>query len=144
MKSPCVKVCQMDPVRGVCLGCCRTLDEIARWSQLDDAQREGLVQDLQRLMRRYDGMFGHPLPFSMGWHQAPFDDGAEAHWQVHAHFLPPALEPDRRKFMVGYELLSEPQRDITPEDAAEQLRAVRLDGASVEAPVRAIAGAGGG
>ena len=99
----------------------------ARIDRLDVAQRDGLVHDMQRLMRRYDGLFGHPLPFSMGWHQAPFDAGAEAHWQLHAHFLPPNLEPDRRKFMVGYELLSEPQRDITPEDAAEQLRAVPLD-----------------
>ena len=116
----------------------------ARIDGLDVAQRDGLVHDMQRLMQRYDGIFGHPLPFSMGWHQAPFDDGAEAHWQLHAHFLPPNLELDRRKFMVGYELLSEPQRDITPEDAAEQLRAVRLDRASIDAPIRATAGAGGG
>ena len=52
MKSPCVKVCQMDPVRGVCLGCCRTLDEIARWSQLDDAQREAISADLRERRKR--------------------------------------------------------------------------------------------
>jgi UDPglucose--hexose-1-phosphate uridylyltransferase len=116
----------------------------ARLDQLDVAQRDGLVHDMQRLMRRYDGLFGQPLPFSMGWHQAPSDEGAEAHWQVHAHFLPPNLEPDRRKFMVGYELLSEPQRDITPEDAAGQLRAVRLDAASSDVTAGTEAGAGGG
>jgi galactose-1-phosphate uridylyltransferase len=61
----------------------------------------------------------------MGWHQAPFgpehadpDDG----WQLHAHFFPPLLRATVRKFMVGYELLAETQRDITPEDAAERLR----------------------
>ena len=117
----------------------------ARIDRLDASQRDGLVTDMQRLLRRYDGLFGHPLPFSMGWHQAPFDDGADSHWQLHAHFLPPTLEPDRRKFMVGYELLSEPQRDITPEDAAEQLRAVRLDDGRAGAPAgAAAAGAGGG
>jgi UDPglucose--hexose-1-phosphate uridylyltransferase len=76
-------------------------------------------------MRRYDALFGRPLPFSMGWHQAPSDAGADDHWQLHAHVLPPNLEADRRKFMVGYELLAEPQRDLTPEDAAARLRAVR-------------------
>jgi UDPglucose--hexose-1-phosphate uridylyltransferase len=116
----------------------------ARIDELDVAQRDGLVHDMQRLMRRYDGLFGHPLPYSMGWHQAPFGAADEAHWQVHAHFLPPNLEPDRRKFMVGYELLSEPQRDITAEDAAAQLRAVDLDAGSGVMPGRAAAGAGGG
>ncbi|HKU46337.1 MAG TPA: DUF1289 domain-containing protein [Burkholderiales bacterium] len=52
MKSPCVKVCQMDPVRGVCLGCCRTLDEIARWSQMDDAEREAISADLRERRKR--------------------------------------------------------------------------------------------
>ena len=87
-------------------------------------------------MRRYDGLFDQPLPFSMGWHQAPFDDGDPDHWQLHAHFLPPLLEATKRKFMVGYELLSEPQRDITPEEAAERLRAVEPD------PVEEAVGAG--
>ncbi len=114
-----------------------------RLDALDASQRDGLVTTMQRLMRRYDGLFGHPLPFSMGWHQAPFGDGASDHWQLHAHFLPPTLEPDRRKFMVGYELLSEPQRDITPEDAAAQLRAVGLDAATATSRAGAAAGAGG-
>jgi UDPglucose--hexose-1-phosphate uridylyltransferase len=60
----------------------------------------------------------------MGWHQAPFgrDDDA-GHWQLHAHFLPPLLGSTVRKFMVGYELLAEPQRDLTAEEAADRLRA---------------------
>ena len=99
---------------------------VARLDRLDGSQRAGLVTDMQSLLRRYDDLFGHPLPFSMGWHQAPSDPGADGHWQAHAHFLPPNLEPDRRKFMVGYELLSEPQRDITAEDAAAQLRAAGI------------------
>jgi len=62
----------------------------------------------------------------MGWHQAPFGDdpGLATGWQLHAHFYPPMLRAGARKFMVGYELLSETQRDLTPEDAAAQLRAV--------------------
>ena len=54
MKSPCIKVCQMDPVRGVCMGCCRTLDEIARWSQLGDAQRAAVMAELPERRKRLD------------------------------------------------------------------------------------------
>ena len=85
---------------------------------LDEAQRAGLAQTMQRLMRRYDALFDQPMPFSMGWHQAPFGGDATEPWQVHAHFMPPLLEATKRKFMVGYELLSEPQRDISAEEAA--------------------------
>ena len=95
---------------------------------------------LQRIMRRYDGLFDQAMPFSMGWHQAPFDEGPSEHWQLHAHFMPPMLEATKRKFMVGYELLSEPQRDITPEDAAEQLRAVEVDTAVGSAASVEVAG----
>jgi UDPglucose--hexose-1-phosphate uridylyltransferase len=95
----------------------------ARLSDLDDQQRDDLAMALQQLMGRYDALFDQPMPLSMGWHQAPFDDSPSDHWQLHAHFLPPLLEATKRKFMVGYELLSEPQRDISPETAAERLRA---------------------
>lgn len=95
----------------------------ARLPDLDDAQRAGLADTMQRLMRRYDALFDQPMPFSMGWHQAPFDDEPSEPWQVHALFMPPLLEATKRKFMVGYELLSEPQRDISAEEAAERLRA---------------------
>ena len=103
----------------------------ARLADLDDASRDGLATALQDLNRRYDALFRRPFPFSMGWHQAPFGgstaDGAqgpevEAAWQVHGHVYPPLLRASVRKFMVGYELLSEPQRDLTPEEAAERLR----------------------
>ena len=99
----------------------------ARIADLDDTQRDALAQTMGALMRRYDALFGQPMPFSMGWHQAPFDDRSTEPWQVHAHFMPPLLEATKRKFMVGYELLSEPQRDITAEDAAAQLRAAEPD-----------------
>jgi UDPglucose--hexose-1-phosphate uridylyltransferase len=106
-----------------------------RVADLDAEQREALARTMQRLMRRYDGLFDQPMPLSMGWHQAPYGDGPQDHWQVHAHFMPPLLDATKRKFMVGYELLSEPQRDITAEDAAAQLR-------GVEVPEERLAAAG--
>jgi UDPglucose--hexose-1-phosphate uridylyltransferase len=64
----------------------------------------------------------------MGWHGAPFMGAPSDHWQLHAHFYPPLLRSAAvRKFMVGYEMLAEPQRDLTPERAAEMLRAVSGD-----------------
>ena len=71
-----------------------------------------------------DGLFDRPFPYSMGWHQAPFGEDDGESWQVHAHFFPPLLFAKVRKFMVGYELLAETQRDLTPEEAAARLRAV--------------------
>jgi UDPglucose--hexose-1-phosphate uridylyltransferase len=94
-----------------------------RLPELDDSQRRDLAGVLRRLLARYDGLFDVPFPYSMGWHQAPFDAGAHPYWQLHAHVYPPLLRAQVRKFMVGYELLAEPQRDITPEQAAEALRA---------------------
>jgi UDPglucose--hexose-1-phosphate uridylyltransferase len=95
----------------------------ARLADLDDAGRDGLAAALQDLTRRYDALFDRPFPYSMGWHQAPFDAASTEAWQVHAHFYPPLLRASVRKFMVGYELLAEPQRDLTPEEAAARLRA---------------------
>jgi UDPglucose--hexose-1-phosphate uridylyltransferase len=96
---------------------------VERLPDLDEEQRDGLAALLSRLLRRYDALFERPLPFSMGWHGAPHDSGLHDHWQLHAHLLPPLLGPTVRKHMVGYELLAEPQRDITPEEAADRLRA---------------------
>jgi UDPglucose--hexose-1-phosphate uridylyltransferase len=100
----------------------------ARLTDLDDASRDDLAVVLHELIARYDGLFRRPFPYSMGWHQAPFGDGPTDHWQVHAHFYPPLLRGNVRKFMVGYELLAETQRDLTAEDAAGRLRAVKVDG----------------
>ena len=98
----------------------------ARLTELDDAARDDLAVVLHELIGRYDGLFKRPFPYSMGWHQAPFGDGSTDHWQVHAHFYPPLLRASVRKFMVGYELLAETQRDLTAEDAAARLRAVSV------------------
>jgi UDPglucose--hexose-1-phosphate uridylyltransferase len=92
---------------------------------LDDPARDSLAANLISLLGSYDRLFGLSFPYSMGWHQAPFGsedaDLADA-WQLHAHVFPPLLRASVRKFMVGYELLAEPQRDLTPEAAAERLR----------------------
>jgi UDPglucose--hexose-1-phosphate uridylyltransferase len=99
----------------------------ARLTDLEDTSRDDLAGVLGRLVRRYDALFGVPFPYSMGWHGAPFDrDAATDAWQVHAHVFPPLLRSSTvRKFMVGYELLAEPQRDLLPEEAAERLRTAR-------------------
>lgn len=95
-----------------------------RLSDLDATARDDLTGVLHDLLGRYDGLFRRPFPYSMGWHQAPFGDGEADAWQVHAHFYPPLLFAKVRKFMVGYELLAETQRDLTAEEAAARLRAV--------------------
>lgn len=94
-------------------------------SELDGRARDDLTGVLHGLLGRYDGLFRRPFPYSMGWHQAPFDGREHGHWQLHAHFYPPLLRSASvRKFMVGYELLAETQRDLTAEEAADRLRAV--------------------
>jgi UDPglucose--hexose-1-phosphate uridylyltransferase len=97
----------------------------ARLADLAAGARDALARTLIDLLSRYDNLFRHPFPYSMGWHQAPFDGDSHDPWQLHAHFYPPLLRSATvRKFMVGYELLAEPQRDLTAEEAAERLRAV--------------------
>jgi UDPglucose--hexose-1-phosphate uridylyltransferase len=92
---------------------------------LAPAERDGLADILQRLTRRYDRLFNVSFPYSMGFHQRPTDGDAYPEWHLHAHFFPPLLRSATvRKFMVGYEMLGQPQRDITPESAAERLRSL--------------------
>ncbi|MFN5644113.1 MAG: UDP-glucose--hexose-1-phosphate uridylyltransferase [Sphingomonadales bacterium] len=96
---------------------------VQRIEHLNAAQRDGLADVLRELTARYDNLFGCPFPYSMGWHGAPYLPGDQRHWILHAHFYPPLLRSAAvRKFMVGYEMLAETQRDLTPEQAAEQLR----------------------
>jgi UDPglucose--hexose-1-phosphate uridylyltransferase len=95
---------------------------VGRLPRLGDVARDALAATLIGLLGSYDRLFGLSFPYSMGWHQAPFGDRDGEHWQLHAHFYPPLLTASVRKFMVGYELLAETQRDLTAEDAAEQLR----------------------
>ena len=98
---------------------------VLRLPDLDDAERDALAHILKRLLTRYDNLFRTSFPYSMGWHGAPTDDGDYAHWQLHAHFYPPLLRSATvKKFMVGYEMFGEGQRDLTPEQAAERLRAL--------------------
>lgn len=93
--------------------------------ELNAPQRADLALVLKRLTSRYDNLFQCSFPYSMGWHGAPFDGRDTAPWQLHAHFYPPLLRSASvRKFMVGFEMLAEAQRDLTPEQAAQQLRAV--------------------
>jgi UDPglucose--hexose-1-phosphate uridylyltransferase len=99
---------------------------VGRLPDLDDRQRDALADALIRLLGRYDDLFDMPFPYSMGWHQAPYGEGDSEHWQLHAHVLPPLLRANVRKFMVGYELLAEAQRDLTAEQAAEGLRTASL------------------
>ena len=98
---------------------------VQRLPDLTGEQRADLAVVLKELTARYDNLFRCSFPYSMGWHGAPFTYGAQDHWQLHAHFYPPLLRSASvRKFMVGYEMLAEAQRDLTPEQAAERLRAV--------------------
>lgn len=93
--------------------------------ELTAEERQGLAEILRRLTIRYDNLFKAPFPYTMGFHQRPTDGQTHPGCHLHAHFYPPLLRSATiRKFMVGYELLSMPQRDITPEAAAAQLRAL--------------------
>jgi UDPglucose--hexose-1-phosphate uridylyltransferase len=84
-----------------------------------------LADVIKQVTTRYDNLFESSFPYSMGIHQAPFDGRLHPEWTLHAHFYPPLLRSATvRKFMVGYEMLAMPQRDITPESAAARLRAV--------------------
>ena len=85
------------------------------------------------MLTKYDNLFEVSFPYSMGWHGAPTDpavgsgniEGDYSHWQLHAHFYPPLLRSATvKKFLVGYEMLSEVQRDLTAEQAAARLRAL--------------------
>ena len=90
---------------------------------LDARGRIGLADIFKQITTRYDNLFETPFPYSMGFHQAPTDGEAHPEWHLHAHFYPPLLRSATiRKFMVGYEMLAGPQRDITPELAADTLR----------------------
>lgn len=89
----------------------------------DDAGRNALADILKQVTTRYDNLFETTFPYTMGFHQAPCDGEAHDEWHFHAHFYPPLLRSATvRKFMVGFEMLGMPQRDIMPESAAERLR----------------------
>lgn len=92
---------------------------------LTDAERDALADILKRLTTRYDNLFQTPFPYSAGFHQRPTDGDPHPEWHLHAHFYPPLLRSATvRKFMVGFEMLGTPQRDLTAETAAARLRAL--------------------
>ncbi|HEY0864464.1 MAG TPA: UDP-glucose--hexose-1-phosphate uridylyltransferase [Lacunisphaera sp.] len=98
----------------------------SRLTDLNPGQAASLAAMLQDILRRYDALFQTDFPYSMGWHGAPFGDGPAGHWQVHAHFHPPLLRSATvKKFMVGFEMLGEAQRDLTSEVAAARLREIQ-------------------
>ena len=102
---------------------------VLRMPELDEGERDALAAILKQLLTKYDNLFETSFPYSMGWHGAPFneqsqtDGPASDHWQLHAHFYPPLLRSATvKKFMVGFEMLAEAQRDLTAEQGAERLR----------------------
>ena len=91
--------------------------------EFTEAERDALADILRRMAIRYDNLFEISFPYSMGFHQRPTDGERHPEWRFHAHYYPPLLRSATvKKFMVGYELLAMPQRDITPEAAAARLR----------------------
>ncbi|MBL7160963.1 MAG: UDP-glucose--hexose-1-phosphate uridylyltransferase [Anaerolineales bacterium] len=114
---------------------------VLRLPDLMPSERDALAQVLKALLTKYDNLFETSFPYSMGWHGAPnlpqvsnnapapastnLREVDSAHWQLHAHFYPPLLRSATvKKFMVGYEMMAEAQRDLTAEQAAERLRAL--------------------
>ncbi len=94
-------------------------------TDLRGGESPSLARSLKQVTSTYDRVFDTPFPYSMGFHQTPSDGKGHPEWHFHAHFYPPLLRSATvRKFMVGFEMLGAPQRDITPESAAERLRSL--------------------
>ena len=93
----------------------------AGFADLSTRERSSLAVILGELLAGYDAVFDAPFPYSMGWHPSPASSRSQ-HWVLHAHIYPPLLRAEARKFLVGYEMLAEAQRDLTAEDAAARLR----------------------
>ena len=98
---------------------------VQRMTDLTGAKKRSLADIIRQITIRYDNLFATSFPYSMGWHGAPYDGTDHPEWTLHASFFPPLLRSATvRKFMVGYEMMAEAQRDMTPEQAAERLREV--------------------
>lgn len=96
---------------------------VRRIVDLDAPERDALADALRRITVRYDNLFEVSFPYTMGVHQAPYDGEPHDEWQMHLHFYPPLLRSATvKKFMVGYEMLAQPQRDLTAEQAAARIR----------------------
>jgi len=95
---------------------------------LSETEKNGLAEIMKKFLTKYDRLFDTKFPFSMGWHGAPGGIRDGSHWQLHAHYYPPLLRSASvKKFIVGYELLAEVQRDITAETAAGILQNIHID-----------------
>lgn len=95
---------------------------VSRMTELNVTQKNSLADVLKKITVKYDNLFQCSFPYSMGWHGAPYDGEAHDEWQLHAHFFPPLLRSATvKKFMVGYEMMAEAQRDLTAEQAAQRL-----------------------
>ncbi len=95
---------------------------VSRITELNAAQKLSLADILKKITIKYDNLFNCSFPYSMGWHGAPFDGKQHDEWTFHASFFPPLLRSATvRKFMVGYEMMAEAQRDLTAEQAAQRL-----------------------
>jgi UDPglucose--hexose-1-phosphate uridylyltransferase len=98
---------------------------VASLDQLNSSERDLLGEILRCITIRYDNLFETAFPYSMGFHHQPTDSQPHGAWHFHSHYFPPLLRSATvRKFMVGYELLASPQRDLTPEAAAARLREI--------------------
>ena len=96
---------------------------VGSMADFNENERNLLADILRQVTIRYDNLFETSFPYSMGFHQQPTDGQSHPEWHLHAHYYPPLLRSATiQKFMVGYEMLAMPQRDITPETAAERLR----------------------
>jgi UDPglucose--hexose-1-phosphate uridylyltransferase len=92
-------------------------------TQMNPVQQLNLAEIIQCITVKYDNLFNCSFPYSAGIHQAPTDGVLHPEWTMHMHFYPPLLRnASVKKFQVGYEMLGEAQRDITPEQSAERLR----------------------
>ena len=99
--------------------------DAAALTALSEAQQQSLADIIGQVTICYDNLFNTSFPYSMGWHSAPADGAEHSGWGLHAHFFPPLLRSATvKKFMVGYEMLAEAQRDLTPEQAAARLKAL--------------------
>ena len=98
---------------------------INRMTDITPSQQRSLADAIKQITIKYDNLFNCSFPYSMGWHGAPYDGDIHPEWTLHASFFPPLLRSSTvRKFMVGYEMMAESQRDLTAEQAAQRLRDV--------------------
>ncbi|MBL6446673.1 UDP-glucose--hexose-1-phosphate uridylyltransferase [Fulvivirga sp. 29W222] len=95
---------------------------ISHMGEMSEEEREDFARALRQITQTYDGLFEVSFPYSSGIHQAPTDGKEHPEWHFHMHFYPPLLRSATvKKFMVGFEMLGTPQRDITPEESAQRL-----------------------